>query len=58
MTTITQAAQSRGVSRQRLQALAQHGRIPGAELVDGRWILPERWTVAPPPKRARKPAKL
>ena len=58
MTTLPQAATSKGVTRQRLLALIHQGRIPGARMDGGRWMLPDGWSVAPAPKRKRQLDKL
>ncbi len=56
--TLAEAAAAKGVTRQRMLALAQQGRIPGAKLEDGRYTIPAKWTVTRPPKRNRGLDKL
>jgi excisionase family DNA binding protein len=35
-----------GVSRQRIVALCQRGRLPGAKLMYGRWLIPRASVIA------------
>jgi predicted nucleotidyltransferase len=45
-------AQSRGISRQRVLALLDAGRIPGAQWIGTRWAIPRAALVAPPARVA------
>lgn len=56
--SIAEAAERLQVSKRRLQKLAQQGRIPGARQIAGVWILPDEFSIAPPPRRNRKLDKL
>lgn len=44
--TTTQAAKP-GLGARRLRTLCATGRIPGAQLLGGIWLLPEAFVVAP-----------
>lgn len=49
-------AQLRGISRQRVLALLDAGRIPGAQWIGTRWAIPRAARIAPPPRvRAAAP---
>ena len=57
--SISDGAKAKGVTRQRILALAKQGRIVGAQQdSDGRWTIPAAITITPPPKRARKLSKI
>lgn len=56
--TCTQAAKKHSVTARRIQRLAHDGRIPGATLHAGVWLIPDDFKVSPPPKRNRKPDKI
>ena len=45
MITVSQAAQTKGVSRQYLARMCKRGRIKGAKLKYGLWLLPEKWEI-------------
>ena len=45
-------ARARGVSRQRVLALLDAGRIPGAQWIGARWAIPRAALVAPPARAA------
>ena len=49
-------ARARGVSRQRVLALLDDGRIAGAQWIGGRWAIPRDARVAPPNARVAPPA--
>jgi predicted nucleotidyltransferase len=48
-------AQLRGISRQRVLALLDAGRVPGAQWIGARWAIPRAARIAPP-ARARSAA--
>lgn len=56
--TAHEAAELHQVTPRRIQLLAATERIPGAKKFGGVWMIPEGFTVQPPPKRRRKPAKI
>ena len=43
-------AQLRGISRQRVLALLDAGRVPGAQWIGTRWAIPRAARIAPPPR--------
>ena len=43
-------AQLRGISRQRVLALLDAGRVPGAQWIGTRWAIPRAALLAPPPR--------
>lgn len=45
--TTTEAAQRLGISVKRMQRLCNQGRIPEAERLGTRWMLPRSFTVTP-----------
>ena len=45
MITVSQAAAASSVSRQYLARMCKRGRIKGAKLKYGLWLLPEKWEV-------------
>ena len=45
-------AQLRGISRQRVLALLDSGRIPGAQWIGKRWAIPRAARIAPPARTA------
>lgn len=50
MLTLSEYAQRRNLSRQRIHALIQEGRIWGAEFNHGRWLIPAKAKIQPPQK--------
>lgn len=56
--TCTEAAERHDVTPRRIQRLANDGRIPGAKLHAGVWLIPSDFTVLPPPKRKRQLEKI
>ncbi|SAK98485.1 hypothetical protein AWB80_07532 [Caballeronia pedi] len=44
-----EAAKRHGVSKRRIQALLKQERIPGATRFNGDWMLPDDFTILPPP---------
>ena len=50
-------AVARGVSRQRVLALLDAGRIPGAQWIGARWAIPRDARVAPPNARVAPPGR-
>lgn len=54
-----EAAAAHKCSARRIQVLAKAKRIRGAkQLASGAWLIPDNFTVKPPPKRKRKLDKL
>lgn len=45
--TISQVAKTHGVTRQRIRNLCADGRIAGARLIGGRWVIPEGYAFIP-----------
>lgn len=56
--TAREAAAAHDVTPRRIQKLAEAGRIPGAEKKGPIWLVPEGFSVLPPPKRKRAMAKI
>lgn len=52
ITTLEAAARHR-VTTRRIMALAKQGRVPGAKKFSGVWMIPDPFTVLPPPQRKR-----
>jgi predicted RNase H-like HicB family nuclease len=49
-----QAAAKLGIHRSRMDVLLRAGRIPGAVMVGGRWLIPGNFKVAPAQRKIRK----
>ncbi len=56
--SLSDAAARHSVSRQRMLALVKQKRVPGARMVAGNWLVPENFTISPPPKRTHPPLKI
>lgn len=48
------AEQGRIINETRLRVLCREGRVEGAELIAGRWILPDDFVIGPPKKKEDK----
>jgi hypothetical protein len=57
-TSTAAAAARHNVTQRRIQLLIKQGRIPGAEMIGGIWLLPADFTILPPPKRNRTLQKI
>ena len=53
-----EAAAMVGISSSRMRALCRQGRVPGARLIGGAWIVPERFKITPADPRRRRPGKI
>lgn len=59
MISVAEAARRHGVTPRRIQALCSQGRIPGAVRgIGGAWLLPDPFTLLPPPRRCRPMTKI
>jgi excisionase family DNA binding protein len=47
MISLKSAAARLGISRRTLQDIVKARRIPGARLLNGRWLLPDDFTITP-----------
>lgn len=51
--TSQQAADSLGLTRRRIRQLCESGQIAGAVKLGRDWMIPPKFKVCPPPKKAK-----